>query len=376
MRHSNLYKREYILKIMPKKSISSFELAALINELQFLVYGKLTNIYHPQEKELLFQIHVPNLGKQLLKIIPGKWLCLTQRKDIIVKPSSFCMQLRKYLDNAFIKSIRHQDSERIAIFELEKEESYFLIIEFFSKGNVVLTDKDYKIIGVLEQQHWKDRIVKPGEKYIFPPMLVNWETLSEKKLAEIVSQSNKRNLATSVATDIGLGGIYAEELCARAGISKDMLPADVNEKDCTKIIKALQEMLHLLEKPKGYIYAEQVTPFPLQGSAPLQVVDMYNEAIDALIPFVIVSPYEKKIKALEMTITEQEESLQEYKVNAQMQMKKGELIYEKYVPLQKLLDIVKELKQKKNWQEIAAELKKEKKIKEVNLKDKKVVIDL
>ena len=42
---------------MPKKSISSLELVALVHELQFLVHGKLTNIYHPQEKELLFQVH-------------------------------------------------------------------------------------------------------------------------------------------------------------------------------------------------------------------------------------------------------------------------------------------------------------------------------
>ncbi|HLC71901.1 MAG TPA: NFACT family protein [Candidatus Nanoarchaeia archaeon] len=361
---------------MPKKSISSLELAALVHELQFLVHGKLTNIYHPQDKELLFQIHVANQGKQLLKIIPGKWLCLTQRKETTVKPSSFCMQLRKYLDNAYIKSLIHQDSERIAIFELEKEESFFLIIEFFSKGNVVLTDKNYKIIGVLEQQHWKDRIVKPGEKYLFPPMEVNWETLGEKRLTDILSQSSKRNLATSLATDIGLGGIYAEELCARAGISKDMLPQEVNDAQGKKIIKSLQEMLRLLEKPKGYVYVEQVTPFPLQGAAPLKIMDTYNEAIDALIPFVISSPYEKKIKALEMTIASQEESLAEFHKNVHENTSKGELIYEKYAPLQTLLDIVKELKKKKNWQEIAVELRKEKKIKDVNLKDKRITIDL
>ncbi len=361
---------------MPPKSLSSIELAALANELQFLVKGRLTNIYHPQEKELLFQIHVPNQGKQLLKIIPGKWLCLTQRKEITVKPSSFCMQLRKYLENASIRSLQQKDSERIIIFELEKEKKYFLIIELFSKGNVVLTDEQHTIIGVLEQQVWKDRAVKPGQKYIFPPIEVNWKTLTEKKLWEIFHKSGKRNLATSLATEIGLGGVYSEELCTRAGISKEVLPQEINDKEAKEIMKSLQQMLSLLEKPQGYIYAEQVTPFPLQEKAPLRAVDTYNEAVDTLIPFAIASPYEKKIKALEMTIAGQEESFREFQVQAGENNRKAELIYEHYAPLQKLLEIVQGLRKTKTWQEIAAELRKEKKIREINLKEKTVMIDL
>src|SRR3989338_6164113 len=179
---------------MPKKSISSLELVALVHELQFLVHGKLTNIYHPQEKELLFQVHVPNRSKQLLKIIPGKWLCRTRRKETTVKPSSFCMQLRKYIDNASIRSLQQKDSERIIIFELEKEKKFFLIIELFSKGNVILTDEKNIIIGVLEQQVWKDRAVKPGQKFAFPPIAVHWESLTPPQLFEILHQSEKRNL--------------------------------------------------------------------------------------------------------------------------------------------------------------------------------------
>ncbi len=361
---------------MPKKSISSLELAALVSELQFLVKGKLTNIYHPQEKELLFQIHVPNLGKQLLKVIPGKWLCLTQRKETTIKPSGFCMQLRKYIDNASIKSLVQKDSERIVVFELEKEKKFFLIIELFSKGNVILTDGKNTIIGVLEQQVWKDRAVKPGEQYLFPPIAVYWESLTEQQLFEILHKSEKRNLATALATDIGLGGVYAEELCARAGISKDILPYEVSLSDARKLTESFQEMLDLSRTPKGYVYAEQVTPFPLHHATALKMMETYNEAIDALIPFVISSPYEKKIKALEMTIASQEESLQEFGQQAAENTSKGELIYEKYASLQKLLDIVRELKKKKNWQEIAVDLKKEKKIKEINLKEKKIVIDL
>ena len=361
---------------MPQKSISSLELVALVHELQFLVHGKLTNIYHPQEKELLFQVHVPNKSKQLLKIIPGKWLCLTQRKETTVKPSSFCMQLRKYIDNASIRSLQQKDSERIVIFELEKEKRFFLIIELFSKGNVVLTDENLMIIGVLEQQVWKDRAVKPKGKYAFPPVGVHWKALTQQQLFGLLQSSQKRNLATALAADIGLGGIYAEELCARAGISKDILPVEITLPAAKELIRSLQEMISSSQTPQGYVYAEQVTPFPLQGATPLKIMETYNEAIDSLIPFVISSPYEKRIRALELTITGQEESLQQFHKEATENTSKGELIYGRYAPLQRLLEIVKELRKTKSWNEISAELRKEKRIKEVNLKDKKIMLDL
>ena len=114
---------------MPKKTISSLELAALVNELQILVKGKVSQIYDFDKKEILLQLHAPGKGKQLLKIIPGKFICLTKEKKVQLRPTGFCMQLRKYLDNAFIKDIYQQDAERIIVFELEKQNKYYLIIK-------------------------------------------------------------------------------------------------------------------------------------------------------------------------------------------------------------------------------------------------------
>ena len=56
--------------------------------------------------------------------------------------------------------------------------------------------------------------------------------------------------------------------------------------------------------------------------------------------------------------------------------KKGELIYEKYQPLAKLLEIVSEMRKTKKWDEISTELKKEKKIQRVDLKTKKIMVEL
>ncbi|MBU0456986.1 MAG: NFACT family protein [Nanoarchaeota archaeon] len=361
---------------MNKKSLSSLELAAIINELQILINGKISQIYHQEKKELLFQTHSPGRGKQLLKIVPGKYLCFTNKKEVPLKPSSFCMQLRKYLDNASIKAIYQKGSERIIVLELEKTEKYFLIIELFSKGNLILTDEDYKIIGLLEQQTWKERTVKAKEKYIFPTPGFNWKEVSEKELKSLLEKSNRKNLATSLATEFGLGGLYAEEICKINEIYSKKLPGEVESKEINLIVKTIKKFLNKIEKPKGHIYEDDITPFPLTDRKTISESDTYSEAIDTLNPFKIVSPYEKKIKMLEKTISQQQDAIVKLEEKIELNKRKGELIYEKYSPLQKLLDIVNELKKIKEWNEIGKELKKEKKIKKVDLKEKRVVVDL
>ncbi len=362
---------------MVKKSISSLELAALLEELQFLKKSKLTQIYHQEEQELLFQFHVPNRGKQLLKIVPGKFICsIPIKEETPLKPSGFCMQLRKYLSNAFVKDVWQKDAERIIIFELEKEDKFSLMIELFSKGNIVLTDNKGEIITALERQIWKDRVVKPGEKYLFPATGVNWKKLTEKELGDILGKSEKRNLATALATEIGLGGSYAEEACTRAGVDKENKPKELSKEEVKKVCTAIHSFLNLIEKPKGYFYGEEITPFPLMGRTELKVVESYNEAIATLNPYQKKSPYEQKIKTLLRMIEAQNEAIQKQEENIVLNTRKGEVVYENYAPLQRLLTIVKDLRKTTDWKDIAVELKKEKKIKSVDLKNKKIVVEL
>jgi len=317
-----------------KKSLTSLELAAVINELQFLVRGKLSQIYHQGKKELLFQLHATGKGKQLLKIIPGKLLSLTKSKNVPLRPSSFCMQLRKYLSNATINKLYQQDAERIVVFELEKTKKFFLIIELFSKGNLILTDQDYQIITVLERQTWKDRTVKPKVKYIFPQAKVNWKILTEKELSKILKNSEKKNLATSLATEVGLGGLYAEEICKLNKIDKNKLPKIIEEKEVKLIIKEIKNLLKKIENPSGYIYAEEITPFALINQKETKKVKTFNQAVDTLNPLQIISPYEQKIKTMQNRIKLQEKAIKKQEEKIELNTQKGELIYEKYQPLQ------------------------------------------
>ncbi len=367
---------------MNKKSLSSLELAAIVKELQFLARSKISQVYY-NDGLLLLQLHVSGEGKQLLKIITGKLMCLTKIKDTADKPSGFCQQLRKYLGGGIISSISQKDAERVVSIEIENilegsksKQKFYLLAELFSTGNIILTDKEQVIIAALESREWKDRIIKPREKYILPPLSVNYLTLTKDQLKNLLHKSDKRNLVTFMATEIGLGGLYAEEVCKLAGIDKNKLPKEVPNSWVIPIHKAIQDIISKLKDTRGYIYAEDITPFRLLGIEPARITDTYNEAIDELNPLAKASPYEQKIKSLERIATEQEGSITKAEESILENKRIGELIYENYASIQRMLDIVKEMRSSMEWGEIGEELKKIKKLVSVDLKNKKVILEL
>ncbi|MBT4538976.1 hypothetical protein HOC32_01680 [Candidatus Woesearchaeota archaeon] len=361
---------------MNKKSISSVELTAIVEELQFLVKGKFTQIYHQEKRELLLQLHASGKGKLLLKIIPGKYVCFTKTKQSQLRPTGFCMLLRKYIGNGFIRSIKQQGAERILVMEIERKETYYLIFELFSKGNIILTDKDYTVIGALDQNTWKNRTIRTRYPYVFPEVRVNWKKITPKQLKELLQKSEKKNLATALATEVGLGGLYAEEVCLKATVDKTVLPPEVSAVQVKSLIAAIDEIHKALKKPTGNIYENEITPFILEGKKPLKTVTSYTSALDLLKPFQVTSPYEKKIATIGRMIGRQEEALNNLQKKIDLNKQKGELIYGQYQPLSKLLSIVKTLREKKTWNDVGTELKKEKKITQVNLKKKSVTIEL
>lgn len=260
--------------------------------------------------------------------------------------------------------------------EIENKEKYHLILELFSKGNIVLTDGEYNILGVLEQQQWKDRTVKPGLAYVFPFQAVDWRGILRPHLAQLLSSSTKRNIVTSLAIDLGLGGVYAEEVCLMANVDKNKATFGISDEEITRLHTAIQELLHLIETPQGYFYEDNITPFALHGKTFLTKTVTYNEALNSVNPFQQQSPYEQKIQALEQTIVRQEEAIGQHEEKIQGNTLKGQYIYEHYQEVAVLLQSVKELREHLGWQEMAEELKRDLHVKKIDLEHKRIQIDL
>jgi predicted ribosome quality control (RQC) complex YloA/Tae2 family protein len=152
---------------MKEKVLTAVELKILLKELKQIVNSKVNKIYQPNSKQLIFKLYKKDVGEILVKIESGKALYITKFKESYPEhPTSFCMYLRKLLNNKFITNITQKDFERIVEVHFDK---YILILELFSQGNFILTDTKYKIQNLAHARTWASRVLKKGEIYKYPP---------------------------------------------------------------------------------------------------------------------------------------------------------------------------------------------------------------
>lgn len=359
-----------------KTSLSSLELHALVNEWQFLVGSRVDNIYHAAKKDFLFVFFVPSKGKFFLRVALPSAMFLTAAKEEAGEPSSFCMFLRKHLTGAVVKEITQINSERIVKLKFQKEKETGLIIELFSRGNLILTDKDGIIANCLERQKWSTREIKMGTKYLLPPesfdYLHNLSDLSEK-----LKKTKKESLVTFLAAEIGLGGIYAEEICFRAGIEKNRKPESISNKEIKMIENGIKQLVKIVESPEGLIYEGEAVPFSLNGFARKEKKELksFNEAVALVFSGSFFSEKEKrqkqKLESLQHILLEQETKKEQLETEAEEYKRQGEDIYSRYQEIKSFLERVKTAKK-----EELEELKKKGKVKEVDFKEKKIVVEI
>ncbi|MBW2987704.1 NFACT family protein, partial [Candidatus Woesearchaeota archaeon] len=251
-----------------KTGITSLELRYIVKELQKLVGGKLDKIYQPDKNELLISIHVPSSGKNLIRIVSGKYLYMTKFKPEMDSPSSFCMFLRKQLGNAKVEEIKQLGTERIVRFKLRTfEGSKSLFIELFGKGNMVLTDDKMSIIGTRSQQRWRDRTVKKGYLYKHPETENNYLNVTEEILKRLLTKEEieKSSIVKILATKLGLGGTYSEEVCLLSRLDKNK--QEVAEDEIKAILRAIQGLADKAIEARTVGQNEEIldiVPFPLK----------------------------------------------------------------------------------------------------------------
>ena len=366
-----------------KTQLSSLELHYIVKELQMLINGRIDNIYQPDKKELILQFHIPNLGKKMLKIIVPNLIFLASVRDFTETPPGFCMFLRKYLSNARVRHIRQLESERIVEVMFEaKESKYYLIFELFSKGNIVMCKEDYTIFNLIEQQSWKDREVKKGVKYQYPRKGYNLFELKLDDLRQVISNSTRDSIVKTLAIDLGLGGIYAEESLLLSNIDKTKSKLDDSElKNLYDSIKSLVNMKIEPKLIKDKDTLVDIVPFDLVYYKGLskEPRNTYNEALDELSALKLddnTIRFNKKLESLKIIIADQETTIKKYEEEQKLNNQKGQLIYEKYQLMSKILAELKKAREKLSWQEIKEKLKGHNIIKEVNEKEGKVVVEV
>ncbi|MFI3167869.1 MAG: NFACT RNA binding domain-containing protein [Bacillota bacterium] len=164
---------------MPQDAINLYKLGSELEIL--LTTGKINRITMPEKDEIHMQIYAHGKNQKLIisaNASSPRLHLTTATKDNPASPPSFCMLLRKYMQNGEITQVACQKGERIFHFtvtnknELSDSVTCTLIVELMARqSNIFLVDSKGKILGVLKQFSLDDakRATLAGMKYDFEP---------------------------------------------------------------------------------------------------------------------------------------------------------------------------------------------------------------
>ncbi len=368
-----------------KKQLSSIDLHYLVEELQALKGSRIDKIYNPEKNLVVFSFFKSNEGKRLLKIHVGQSMFLSEEKDDYEDILGFGQLLRKHLDGYSLTEIWQIEPERIAKLEFKsKSDKKHLYIEFFGKGNAILCDEKDVIINSLEHHEFRDRTIKPKIIYKYPVMGYNIFDLDKKKITDLLVNSKKETLVICLAVELGFGGIYSEEACMLAGIDKNKNPKGIEGAEISSALSSVKKIISKKIEPEVILQdgnPVDVVPFELEYYKNFQkkTFPNFSEALSffyAHFKEIKETEFDKKMKSLQRIIEEQKTAILKLKEEEKESREKGELIYHKYSLIKEILDEVNKASKKYSWKEIKEKLKEHKIIKEINEKERKVVVEV
>ena len=350
---------------MEKSEITSLDLKFLARELRkSLANGIFRKIYQYKfsldgkgTHQFLFEIFVPGKGEHWLYVDKSKVFLTTYKKPTPVEPPSFCLFLRKHLNNKKILDMQQHAFDRVL--EIRTNEN-ILIFEMFSDGNVILCNKDYEIIMPLYVQKWRDRDIKPKVKYKHPPGKIDPFSVNFDYFRNFLKKSEKKLIAF-LANEVGLGPVYAKEVCLRSRIDDQMEAGKLGLNETIYLFKTIQSLESIEVKPT--IYTDFVSPFRLESlKTPVKCEKAnFSEALDEFFSEQQIQTVEKSEERLVeehkekmgRIIEKQEEALEKWTVKKEETRTKADLIYSHYGTVESILEAINRAKSSGlSWEEI------------------------
>lgn len=356
--------------------MSALDVRACVRELRDMLKGaRVDKAYEPEKGEVLLRVRGGTPPRRLdISVQVGKAVHLTSLpRENPEKPTSFVMQLRKNLANAFVDDVRQHGFDRVVEFvSNRKDGTYVLVVEMFRDGNVVLV-KDDRIVTPLFHQSWASRQVRPGAEWVPAPARVDPAALSEDEFFEKMRASNA-DLVRTLATEINLGGAFGEEVCAQAGLPKNMPVADASDDDLRALLAALRALMERVERgaldPVVVRKGEQkvdVAPFPLRAHEGLDIerFPTFQEALDAYFGKAItverVDPRLKKLndekQKVQRMLDAQRGALVKFEREEAESRRKGDLLYAHFETAQRITQTLWNAGKTVGWKAVEEKLK-------------------
>jgi predicted ribosome quality control (RQC) complex YloA/Tae2 family protein len=361
----------------PKRELTSVDLAALVTELGRYAGAKLDKAYLYGDDLLRLKLRDFDRGRVELMIEVGE----TKRAHVVDpdhvpdapgRPPGFAKMLRNRLSGADFAGVSQFGFDRVLVFEFERaDQTTQIVAELFGDGNIAVLDANGEVVDCLRTVRLQSRTVAPGAQYEFPSSRFNPLAVEYDGFAARMDESNT-DLVRTLATQLNFGGLYAEELCTRAGVEKERAIEDAGEAAYEALYEAVERLSDQLSSGEfdPQLYREDepvdVTPFPLEERADLdsEGFDSFTGALDAY--FVALQTtedeesggrdrpeFEEQIERQQRIIDQQEGAIEGFEEQAEAERAKAESLYANYELIDDILSTVREAREQgTGWEDI------------------------
>jgi len=197
----------------------------------------------------------------------GLWI--TGIKIDQIEENRLVKRLRNDLLRARITDIKQIGSERIVYITFTGFDQEFVLVgEFFGDGNIILCNKEMKILSLLHSINVRHRKLGVGLTYVSPPSSgLNLFEITLDKLDEI--KTVQTIVVRWIGRTLGLPTKYAEEIIRIAGIDPKRIGNTLSDEEIEKLFQAIKDLIDKIVSGnhEPYIVRDEksadVIPIPL-----------------------------------------------------------------------------------------------------------------
>jgi predicted ribosome quality control (RQC) complex YloA/Tae2 family protein len=215
--------------------MSLVDIRAMIVELNSKVKNyRLANFYDlVQTKGFLLKFSKTEAEKIYVVVESGMRLHTTKfERDKNQLPSSFTAKIRKYIRTRKLENVQQLGIDRIVEFTFGKEENaYRLICEFYAKGNITLTDSNYKILAILRAHNLEENVkYAVGEQYPIDTRR-QIDRLTDERLEGILktAEDPKAQLKNFLNIQLYHGPNFAQHCVISSGLKPNIKVSEVKK---------------------------------------------------------------------------------------------------------------------------------------------------
>jgi len=319
--------------------LSNLALKHLVEELQVLKNGFVNKIQTLDNGWIKLKIHTKEGGKDLV-LAPNILFVSNYSIPAKMNPGGYSAFLKKYLFNQRVISIEQKGVDRIVILEFP---DYFLVVELFAKGNVILVDRDMKIAKAMKKEEWKDRKLEKNEEYKFPSSNgLNPLEANEKEFVTSLLKHRKTGFGACIDL-LNISPAVLEQVFSDLKLDKTKNAKELTEKEGNQIFSMIKKAYSAKE---GVVFLSSKIIYSIDLDLEKeQEFESINLALNELLVKEIGEIKEKVVEVKKkdrvlVGLKEKEEQIKRLEIEEKELQQKGDEIYLHYETINNLIKAV------------------------------------